>query len=141
MSATIQGPKLPSGYTLYQLQTGSGRRYRSTNGTWLGVVRHTIVAATDDAYDHYYAVNGAKPILRQCFGGKGFVDVVSGHCITQAHVAIAGSYGGAFRYRAEEKRVQAQYAEFMPLRMLILAIADQLDEVAARMEVRNGGHD
>lgn len=94
--------------------------------------------ATDDAYDHYYAVNGAKPILRAVDGDK-WVDVVSGHFVTESQVKQGGSYGGAFRYKAANLRNVADQATFMPLRVFMLRVADQLEEVADRMEVKENG--
>lgn len=140
MSVIVAGPKLPDGYSVHQLTTGSGRRYRATNGKWSGPVRHTVIGSVDDAYDHFYAMTGAKPVLRMEQGGRVFLDVVSGHRVTQEQVLAAGSYSAAFRLKAEEKRLQADHATFLPLRELLLNIADQLDEVATRMEVRSGRH-
>lgn len=141
MSVIIQGPKLPQGYELHQLSTGHGRRYRTRSGDWVSRVRRTIPESVTDAYNHYYVMSGAKPILRQLHGGRLYMDVISGYCVTEAHIAIAKSYSGAFRLRSVEVGAQIARAEFEPMRRLLASVASQLEEVAHRLEVRSGRPD
>jgi len=128
------GVALPSHYSVQEMLTLNGQRYRAEKFSWLGTIRLKIMDAVNDAWDHHYVDHGDKPHLRVTV--TGVTDILTGHSVLHRDVKAAGQYGAAFRLRAERMRGHGDACLHDTLSNRMEGIACLFDEIAQRLESR-----
>lgn len=134
MPLPILAANMPQHYSLEELQLPNGRRYRARTAVWLGLVRHTIAQARDDAWEHFYQHSGAKPILRYAQGT--YTDVLTGLWVAEEDVAQVRTFAEAFRMKAARFMHYADQSKHDKLHLMMKKAAQHHEDIAQRLEVQ-----
>lgn len=90
--------------------------------------------AVDAAYDHYYMMHGAKPVLVYADGK--YTDVVTDLYVTREYVRVVNTFAEAFRLKAESFRRLCDTSTHIGLSKVLERTADRHEEVAQRLEIK-----
>lgn len=133
MPLPILGPRVPEGYSLEVLHTCNGKRYRARRGHWLSHLHTDVWSAVNEAFDHYYASTGAKPILTYRDGK--YTDVLTGLHVTD-EVRRVHTFAQAFRMKSAKFQALADVTFNERLVRSLENTSRRYEEVAQRLEAR-----
>lgn len=124
---------LPPGYAVERVMTTKGPMFRAIGPSYKSPLVEAPRTAEHVAVLHYYQTAFVlKPHLRVT--KYGVSDMLTGHVARHDDVRKAGSYGAAYRLRAESMRVTADTCRYEKLADLMWTLADELESVANRIE-------